>query len=470
MRLGPVNFSKHGITWSKSLGSWRHYINRALTEKELGEFQSVLTGGHAEANMITLFKSIPEVFAPVDTIAAAVCSCEWQLRRIEDDEVVYDNQYWNRIYERPNWKQDFSKLIYNAVVYKYVTGNRYFYAYVPDTMTIKLANVVNLWSLPPQYTEPVLRNERTNFLQATAASELLRYYDFNCGRDRLKIHPDYVVHDTYLDIDFDDLGCSILKGISPFKACEMPMSNLMAVYKARNVIYVKRGALGFIVSRKSDASGMQALTKTEKEDLVKDYQDAYGLDGKKSTVAITSMPVDFIKVAMSIAELEPFKETEASSDAIYAVLRVPRELKPRSEGSTYENQKTAKRTLYTNVAIPEAVQIAVILSDLLKLSEIGYYLYPCFDKVDDLQENKKEKSDVDWRNNETLRVRFLHGIITLNEWIVAAGYTPITGVPIYEKRMFQMDEAEMAIVKAVISLKSVNVSVNENSDGATNQQ
>ena len=47
------------------------------------------------------------------------------------------------------------------------------------------------------------------------------------------------------------------------------MSNLIAVYEARNVIYVKRGGLGFIVSKKTDATGSIALTDDEKEQLLK---------------------------------------------------------------------------------------------------------------------------------------------------------------------------------------------------------
>lgn len=460
MRIGPFS-----ISWDK------HRQTELTSKEDLGRFVSILSGDYSARNMITLFESIPEVFAPIDTIAAAVCSAEWQLRRLKDDEVIYDNKDWNRLYERPNWKQDWSKFIYNSVVYKYSTGNRYLWAYVPETLTIKLANVANLWSLPPQYTTAKVKANRPNFLQASSAADLVDYYDFASDlADKLRIHPDQVVHDTYLDISLDHRG-DILRGETPLIACEYPMSNLCAVYEARNVIYVKRGSLGFIVSKKGDASGLQALTKSEKEELLKDYHSTYGLKRGKSPVSITSLPVDFIKTGLSIKELEPFTETDASSDAIYAVLRVPRELKPRSQGATYENQKQASRGLYTKVAIPEAMQLAASISKLLKLADAGFYLFPCFDKIEDLQENKKEKSDVDWRNNETYRVRFLHGVITLNDWIAQTGGEPVTGVALYDKRIMEMDETELAIVKAVLSLKSASDNNQNNNNGnETNNQ
>ncbi|MBS1988746.1 phage portal protein [Candidatus Dependentiae bacterium] len=458
MRIGPFNIS-WGYKQLESQNAWK---------QDLGKYISCLSGGYAAANMIKLFESIPEVFAPIDTIAGAVCAAEWQLRRIKDDEVVYDNKVWNQLYNKPNWKQDWKKLVYNAIVYKYVTGNRYIYAYVPETLTVKMANVVNLWLLPPQYTTTRIKPNRPNYLQATGASDLVEYYDFQAGRDRLKIAPENILHDAFVDINpavyENGIAADFLEGVSPLIACHYPMSNLMAVYEARNVIYVKRGSLGFLVSKKGDASGLMALTKTEKEELLKDYHNTYGLKHGKSPIAITSLPVDFIRTGLSIQELEPFTETDASSDAIYAALRVPRELKPRSEGATYENQKQAKRGLFTNVAIPEAMQLAVLFSTILKLNDEGYYLYPSFDHVEDLQENKKEKSDVDWRNNETNRVRFQHGIITLDDWIVASGLEA-TNIPLYTKRIFEMTPEEQAMVKAIISVKGGGNSSGNANDG-----
>lgn len=437
MQIGPLNISFK-----------RDLREDYLYTQDLGKYISCLTGGYSEENMLTLFSKIPEVFAPVDTIAAAVQSAEWQLRRLKDDEIVYDNKDWNRLSANPNWQQDWDKFIYSSVVYKYVTGNRYLYAYTPSALVIKLANVQNLWALPPQYVEPKIKTDRVNYLMAQSARDVIDYYDYNPGRDRVKLTPEQVSHDAFISVlcQYEDFT---VKGVSPLRACEYPMSNLIAVYEARNVIFVKRGALGFIVSKKSDASGLTSLSKTDKQDIINEFQNSYGLKRSKSPIAITNHPVAFEKTAMSISELEPFKETEASSDAIYAALRVPRELKPRTEGATYENQKAAERRLYTSVAIPEAMQLAMLIGNLLKLGEAGYYLFPSFDHVEALQENKKEKSDVDWRNNETLRVRFLHGVISLDTWLVESGYEAV-GKGLYAKRLLEMDDTERAMVLAMI--------------------
>lgn len=456
MRIGPLN-----ISWSSEQRESYSY------NQDLGKFVSCLVGGYSEENMLKLFMTIPEVFAPIDTIASAVCSANWELRRISDNEVVSNNTDWNKLFERPNWKQDWTKLIYNAVVYKYTTGNRYIYTYIPDALAIKMSNIVNLFTLPPQYTTVKVKTDRPNYLVAQSANDLIEYYDYAAGRDRAKIKPEYVIHDAFIDVRGGMDEADIVRGRSPLASCEYPMSNIMAVYEARNVIYVKRGALGFLVSKVSDGSGLVALTPAEKKEALEDYASTYGISRGKSPVGISRIPMEFIKTAMSISELEPFKETDASSDALYAALRVPRELKPRPEGATYENQQKAERRLYTHVAIPEANQLASLIGRACKLKDLGLYLYPSFEHIEALQDDKKLESEVGWKNNETLRVRFLNGVITLNMWIVEAGYEAVTGVPLYDKRIYQMDEAEQALVQSF--LKTGNQNSNSNGTDTTNQ-
>ena len=85
------------------------------------------------------------------------------------------------------------------------------------------------------------------------------------------------------------------------------MSNLIAVYEARNVIYVKRGGLGFIVSKKTDATGSIALTDDEKEQLLKQNFEKYGVRKGQVPYGISDADIDFVRTNLSIAELQPFE-------------------------------------------------------------------------------------------------------------------------------------------------------------------
>lgn len=446
------NIGGLNVGWGSGVRYSREGNNHTytLTDPNLGKFLSCLNGGYSEQNMLTLFCTIPEVFAPINEIAKRVAAANFQLKRKEDDEVVDNNEVWNKLRAAPNWKQTFDKLVYNATVYKYTCGNRYFYTYAPDLLKLKPQNISALWLLPPQFTNIKLKQTRPKFFNTTKPSDLIEAYEVKIGETTEQIKPEYAIHDAYIDTSYGHNN-ERLKGHSPLVACEYPMSNLIAVYQARNVIYVKRGALGAIVSKKGDASGLISLTKPERKQLEEDFQGSYGLDGSRETVAITNQPVEYIRFGMSISELEPFDETRASAEAVYGALGVPAEMMPGKD-NTYENYKTAERGLYQNVAIPDAKEIARILTQLYHFDEDGLYICPDFSHIESLQENKKEKADVDFRNNETNRVRFLHGVITLNDWVIESGYDKVTNA-LYDKRVFEMTPEELETVKSVIGNK-----------------
>ena len=61
----------------------------------------------------------------------------------------------------------------------------------------------------------------------------------------------------------------------------MAIDNLIPVYQARNVIYMKRGALGIFVSEKKDETGTVAMTEDEKRNLREEFNENYGLDNSR---------------------------------------------------------------------------------------------------------------------------------------------------------------------------------------------
>jgi hypothetical protein len=231
------------------------------------------------------------------------------------------------------------------------------------------------------------------------------------------------------------------------------MSNIIAVYQARNIIQVKQGALGMLVSKKSDASGLIPLTKKEKEELINDYQSSYGITGDKSPVGVTSMPMDFIRMGMSIKDLEPFTETEQSTAAIYKALGIDTDLMPRVENSTFENMKSAERNLYQNVCIGIGQNIARILTNLLGYNKEGKSIKVSYDHIEVLQENKLERSRVDGFNNTTYLSQFTNGIITLNQWRNKIGEEDEKN-PLYDKLVYNMSPDELDTVKSILSIKS----------------
>jgi HK97 family phage portal protein len=414
------------------------------------------TGNVASRNFLELFDCVPEIFAPIHAIASRIANADFQLRKYRNDQVVFDNEDWNRLYNTPNPLQHFRELIYEAVVYELVTGNEYMYFNTPSTLNKDYKNVMAIWNLPADQIEPVA-NSSLKLFQATTVDDIINRYKLD---DKNFFETKDVLHIKAINLKWKDRK---IKGRSPLLSADKAIANLIAVYEARNVIYVKRGPLGFVVSKKGDESGNIPLTKSERDRVKDDLLAPYGVTGNRSPIGITDVPVDFIKIGANISDLQPFEETLADAAAIYSALNVPFELAPKAKGETFANQATAERSMYENTVIPKANMYMQSLTNKLGLNEAKLYLHASFDHVSALQENKKEKAIVDKTNGDTYLQRFLNGIAPLNEWVISTGNDKVTADEIYDKRIYEMTPEQLARVKEVLSLKGV--SLNNNADG-----
>lgn len=415
---------------------------------------NLLYGPYNRQNFINLFYCLPEVFAPINEIAIRVSDAVWELRRNMDDAVIYDDKDFNRLFSEPNPLMSFKQFVYQAVCYKYLTGCNLEFVNIPSTLPKTYQNVMTWSNIPTQHTT-VNKKLGVDPYTATTLEDFINYYESTDGR---KFYPEQVLNFSNHDLL---TGNKIDGFISPLVGAKLAIKNLLPVYEARGVIYIKRGALGFIVSKKSDESGLISLTPREKENVQQEFQNTYGLQAGKHQVGVTSAPVDFIKTAMSIKELQPFDETEADAKAIYAVLRVPEHLCPTKDKSTYANADADMKSFYGDTIIPEANAFALKWTNFFKIP--SRYIYANFSKVAILQEDQKQKAAVDQINGNVYLQRFTSGTGTLNEWIISYGGVANTNA-LYDKYIFDMSDEEREQVKNIINLKAVSTGTPSASD------
>jgi hypothetical protein len=412
-----------------------------LTNNGLGEFISCFNGGYSEANMMTMFEAVPEFAAVIDAVASRVKNGTYKLVDKKTGEEIEENKLWNKISTQPNWQFTFKDMLYHAIVYKYCTGNLYGFSYIPETLTIKHANIMAVWLLPAHYVWIKMKAPRPSYLTTLEAKEFIDLYQYNGGDSMSQIKPDYITHQVYLKVgNATDIVQG--KGISPFKAAEYPLSNLIAVYKSRNAIYVKHGPLGFLVSKKSDVSGQIALTPDEKKQVRDDLMNDYGVTGgDKSLVGITAQPMEFIKTGANIQELEPFKETLADTAALAGVVGVPMALIPKTEESKFANLDIAERNFYDNKIIPEAEAMCDFLTKLGHFDEIGAKVVVTFDNIKALQDDEVKKAQAFNVTTQATTQLYDDGHITKNQLLEKLGYEGITGGDDY------IDEEERKALK-----------------------
>lgn len=412
------------------------------------DIESLLEGGYGRENFINLFYCLPEIFAPINEIATRVADAVWQLRKDWNDEVDYKDKDFNRLFSKPNALMSFKQFVWQSVCYEYLTGANVEYFNRPSTLAPDYRNILSWFNLPTQKLHIKTKNN-IDIYSSTSLDDLIESYSItDNGRTR------YFDNDKVLPFMNHSLkdGNEPDKFRSPLCGAKLAIKNLLPVYEARGVIYIKRGAMGFLVSKKSDESGLISLTKTEKQEAQKEYAMSYGLRAGQNQVGVASAPLEFIKTSMSIQELQPFDETLADAVAIYATLKVPRHLVPSKDQSTYANAGADMKSFYGNVIIPAANRYAEAWTNYFNIDR--RYIYADFSMVAELQEDRKEKAGVDQIKGNVMLQRFTSGVCTLNDWLADIGEASVS-LPIYNKKIYEMEPAELDIVKNVINLKAV---------------
>ena len=407
----------------------------------------------ADANYLTLFSTIGEVFFPIDYIASRIAGGKFLLKKSSDDSAVWNNQQFNELMSRPNCLSSFQRLVYMHFVYKMATGNSYIKCAIPGAFhqlrTPIYKKCRNYWVLPPDKVDIVLKNNIPLFGIAEK-EDIIDYYRLQCGINFTeKIDPCVIFHDQDGNVEFN--GSYFIKGQSPLSAVKMAIDNLIPVYKARNVIYVKRGALGFVVSAMKDVTGTVAMSPDEKKELREEYDGTYGLDDEKFPMAISGIPIDFVRTSLSIEELQPFEETLNDAIMIAGALGIPPVLVPRKDQSTFSNQKTAEKTVYTSKVIPMAKRFCEEITRMFGYDRDGYYIDVDYSHVDCLQEGQKEKEEVSTIVSERAMTEFMNGVITLNDYRARIEECKIE-IPLFDKLLYEMSNEEREIVKSIISI------------------
>lgn len=406
----------------------------------------------ASDNFLTLFEAVPEVAFPIRFLIDKIQKGKFSLKAAKDDSVIFSNDSINKFLTQPNALFSFGEFVTAHFAYKFLTGNSYIRAAVPGVMGGSMSlwkRCDDYWVLPANCTEPVANNPAPLFSFA-GKGDMIRCYRLAFGGINEDIPVTNILHVKEMNIN---TYYDFYKGRSRLVSQINPISNLIAVYQARNIVYTKRGALGIIVSRKKDDTGSIPLKEDEKEEIRKEYNRVYGTGYNQYPVAILREDLDFIKTSMSIAEMQPFEETLQDAVAIAGAFSIPPQLVPRKDASTYDNQVTSERSVYDNIVIPEAKSFADSLTKFLQLDRDGMYLDVDFSEVDALQSGYKEKQERLTIISKKCREEFLSGIITLNDWRAQIGESMVSS-PIYGKLLFEMSDEEIKKVKYIMGNKT----------------
>lgn len=359
-------------------GAWFQYFKQYVNSLNGDKLIKI-----SNDNAYELACNVAEIFIPIDAIADRAASVPYLIRNKNTQELYEPKGNLKRLVDQPNPFDLLSNIVYKKVFSELSAGEGFVYTKTPEYLkNPTIDNISNIWVLKPNITCAVIKKEVTNPFLMKSKDEMIAYYK-TFFLYKHEIEPRYITHRTTLGIDGNGKSCSPLMG------AERNINNILAVYQARYNVYAKNGNGGILSKASSKDDSLQAaVDPVTRDQILNDLQSRNGLTGNKNFIGISAIPLQFIKTLGTIAELQPFEETEENAIKIAGIFGVDPEIIPRKGSSTFTNKNDAEKGLWQNV-------IKSICEDQAKDLTKIYYLpedlefFPDLSKVEALQEDKK---------------------------------------------------------------------------------
>ena len=388
----------------------------------------------------------PVVQSVINIKAKAKANVIWQVKAIDTGELLSEKENDKAVKKayalmrKPNPLQTSKEFMLHSSVYFDTFGNNFIYANSPFEK-VDLLNVSTLINLPTQAISVKLTGK---WLDQTELSDIIKEYKLKGAGGTGQIIATYRPDEVLLlnEVNITSEAPNIV-GVSKLMALKAAISNIQISLEARNVLMQKRGALGIFTSDRKDATGAYPLLPQEKKEVQEEF-DEYGIRKKQYQYIISRFPLKFQRTVMTVAQLMLFEELSSDTILICNSFGVPEILaKNYLKGTTYENQDKSERRLYSGAVIPETESYARGLNDLLKTEQYGIELYPSFDHIAVMQDDEKEKSEVEKNRSATYKEKFIHGACTYNEWRLASGDEAVDWGDV---RIVEMTPEDIAII------------------------
>jgi phage portal protein BeeE len=316
----------------------------------------------------------------------------------------------------PNWFQGGKEFMRQTNLFHSIFGNEYLYELYPIGREFEEATSKALFTIPSNWME-VIYNEEQPFFTFVEQPNGIKYIVRYKGREMI-LGNEYIIHLNDDRVNMNNMARtkSILKGESKLTALTPALNNLKMAYETRGVLLKNRGALGILSNATSDKIGAIPLDPTEKDRIQEEYSKNYGGLRNQRQIIISSADLRWQQMSISPDKMGLYKETEEDFAKIKDAFGMPDELFVRAAGTTYENQKQARKGAYIDTIIPEANEWIGAINNKHRNGAktkliIDYFHLPVF------KEDLKDKGDALQSNINALSKAFQDGAIDLYQYI-----------------------------------------------------
>ena len=168
-----------------------------------------------------------------------------------------------------------------------------------------------------------------------------------------------------------------------------PINNWMAQMAASNTLIVNGGPKGIICSGKSDEFNNSQLDSKEQKQLNQKFKDNYGLVNKLFSVLVTKANVTWIPMNYDASQLKLHEEDERCTNKIYNALGINPNV---FDNAKYDNQKSADKTAYQNLIIPDSLKVSEAFTHAL--CPDGIFIKIDYTHIEALQKDRESSAKV----------------------------------------------------------------------------
>ena len=249
-----------------------------------------------------------------------------EIKHVDKNGEEIENSPVLKFLKKPNPLQTIEQYLYQY----YVTNGIY-----NKTFQFKLKGLsydklpTAMWILP---SGAMKVNATGKIYRQSDIKEIINNYELVGGETTEIFETDQVIYMC------EGVGVSILNPASRIEALQIPLSNIVASLKSRNIIITERGMIGFIKQKQVGGSDPMPPNSAEAKRLREEYQNQYGLDSRGGHVSVTTMDAEWVPMTFNIAELGLIEGVEADFSALCDSFGHDRDIYASTKGATLDRK------------------------------------------------------------------------------------------------------------------------------------
>lgn len=377
----------------------------------------------SQKNQMNAYEKCSPLASVIDRLAQGDVAGTLKIVNISDGEISNTpfSKRMRKLLNKPNPIQTWSQFRQQQVVYKKVFGYCPIFPIIPEGF-LDYSYASALWNIPASSCS--IKIKQSGFYKSSI-DDIIEYWAVMHFGQMAYIKPSAI-----FTLDDGVVPCQSNGGILPKSkliGLSHAVANITSAMEADNTLLEKRGALGFISKDGGTPDGHLPLSKNEKEDLQNGFRNAYGLMRKTWQFVISSVPVKWVPISISVRDLMTKETVKQGIELICDRLSYPFELLSNEKGVTFENKASAEKSLFQNNIIPNNIADLEEYNSFFKFKENGVRLEMDYTKLAIMQDDEILKANAKNINTNTYLVQYNEGLITLNEMRAGLGIETRTG-------------------------------------------